>query len=241
MILRLVNALQWSLLLLSMLLASLYLSWQGLAQVDYGYSAWYDLLDIEATIESEAPRNRFRTQFELTDRAERERLFSGIVDAINHGGEGLSALVYHTPDGMGLGPLLTRAEVVHLQDVAHLVGRFRTAAWIALGLAVALSLMAVWRRMSPPSAGRLALGSVIGLGGAVLLLAAAGPVRVFYALHEMVFPPDHQWFFYYDESLMSMMMQAPNLFGPIAVLWLVCALALLATVWSALAWVLRRR
>lgn len=236
-----VSALQWALLLLSMLLASLYVTWQGLAQLDYGYSAWYELLDIEATIESEGPRNRLRPQFQLTDRAERERLFGGIVEAINHRGEGLETLVYHTPDGIPLGPLLTRAEVVHLQDVADLIERFRLAAWIALGLVVALGLWAAWRRLEPPSVGRIALGFVIALGGGALLLLAAGPVRVFYALHELIFPADHQWFFYYDESLMSMMMQAPNLFGPIALLWLLCALALLAAVWSALAWMLRRR
>jgi hypothetical protein len=43
-----------------------------------------------------------------------------------------------------------------------------------------------------------------------------GPTKIFYLAHEVVFPDKHQWFFYYEESLMSTMMKAPALFGPIA-------------------------
>ena len=40
----------------------------------------------------------------------------------------------------------------------------------------------------------------------------------FYALHEWIFPDNHQWFFYYQESLMTVLMKAPDLFGAISVL-----------------------
>lgn len=55
-----------------------------------------------------------------------------------------------------------------------------------------------------------------------ILLAVFGFETVFYQLHIWLFPADHQWFFYYEDSLMSTMMQAPVLFayigGSIAVL-----------------------
>jgi hypothetical protein len=54
-----------------------------------------------------------------------------------------------------------------------------------------------------------------------------GPVKAFYWLHTLVFPPGHEWFFYYEDSLMSTMMKAPDLFGYIALLWASLSLLLL--------------
>jgi hypothetical protein len=80
------------------------------------------------------------------------------------------------------------------------------------------------RGLRLPGAGRMFFLTT----GAVLLSAAlvlvSGPRRVFYALHEQVFPPDNQWFFFYQDSLMSTMMKAPFLFGYIAVALVVLAL-----------------
>jgi hypothetical protein len=55
-------------------------------------------------------------------------------------------------------------------------------------------------------------------------------------MHVWVFPADHQWFFYYQDSLMSTLMKAPYLFGYIAV-----ALVALATVFLALIFTLGAR
>ncbi len=57
-----------------------------------------------------------------------------------------------------------------------------------------------------------------------ILVVVIGPVKVFYALHELLFPDGHQWFFYYQESLMSTMMKAPELFGWIAMEWALLAI-----------------
>ena len=43
-----------------------------------------------------------------------------------------------------------------------------------------------------------------------------GAKAIFYQMHVLIFPPDHQWFFYYQDSLMSTMMKAPDLFAGIA-------------------------
>jgi len=45
-------------------------------------------------------------------------------------------------------------------------------------------------------------------------------------LHVLIFPADHQWFFYYQDSLMSTLMKAPDLFAGIAVQIVLLALAL---------------
>tara|TARA_Y100000588_G_scaffold356149_1_gene412087 strand:- start:498 stop:764 length:267 start_codon:yes stop_codon:yes gene_type:complete len=55
---------------------------------------------------------------------------------------------------------------------------------------------------------------------------ALGPKQVFYWFHIKVFPEGHQWFFYYQESLMSTLMKAPDLFGFIAVLIAVLTLSI---------------
>jgi hypothetical protein len=51
-------------------------------------------------------------------------------------------------------------------------------------------------------------------------------VPVFYALHDWIFPPDRPWFFYYQDSLLTTMMKAPDLFGAIAAEILAVALLL---------------
>ena len=59
----------------------------------------------------------------------------------------------------------------------------------------------------------------IGVG---LIITSAGLLTlggkaVFYQLHIWIFPANHQWFFYYQDSLMSTMMKAPDLFAYIAI------------------------
>lgn len=237
----LLRAARWFVLLLGLVLASLYLSWQALATINFGYPAWYRLLNIEQTIETYGPQNQTRPNFERTDQAERERLFAAMVTAIHRHGEGLQELVYYDATGNPIGPFLTRAEIIHLQDVADLIDLFRHAAWLGSALFVLLCSHLLWRRQALPSARHIALSSlglIVIVAGGVLL---TGPVQVFYALHELVFPAGHEWFFYYQDSLMSMMMQAPNLFGPIAVLWFVLAFVIAATLWFALDRLLKPR
>jgi hypothetical protein len=222
-------------------IAALFLSWRGLAAVDFAYPVFYDALAIDATIEREGPRNSLRPGFHRTGRGERERLFGAIVTAVRDHGRGLEDLVYHTPDGRALGALLTPAEIQHLEDVAVLVAGFEAAGWAALALAALLAIGAARARLAMPGLAPLGLGAgaLVAIGTGVVF--AIGPVTVFYWLHEQIFPPDHRWFFHYDESLMAMMMQAPKLFGAIALLWLVLAVGLLAAMWLATARALKPR
>lgn len=220
------------LLLPAAALGALWLSWRCLAAVDFLYPAFYELLDIESHIEQFGPQNRFKSGFETTTREERLRLFSAIVVAIHAGGEGLEDLEYHDPGGRVLDRLLTPPEVGHLVDVARLVSRLAPLGWLAVcWTAVHLLLIRLFG-WPMPALGRLFAASAAAIGVTVLLVLLAGPKRVFYAAHDLVFPPDHPWFFYYQDSLMTTLMKAPDLFGVIAVALLLLGLAIYAaTLW----------
>ena len=203
----------WSLVLLSGLLAAFMTSWTLHRYVDYGYSFWYDQLSIEEHIDKYGPRNRYIKGFQTLDRDEHIVLFSGIVDAVHKQGQGLGELSF--TDTLGREKrLLREPEIVHLQDVAHLVDVLS----IAGGVALLVSALGVWflqrRRIAVQwkSQGIL-FASLLGLIGLIVLIV--GPKDVFYQLHVWIFPDDHQWFFYYQDSLMSTMMKAPDLFGGI--------------------------
>lgn len=216
-----------ALLLGAALLASLYLAWRALAAADFLYPLWYDVAGIGAHIDRYAPQNRYREGFGETSRAERIALFAAIGRAVRDDGHGLEALGYTDAAGRAR-TLLRPPEIVHLQDVARLIRvleRAGLAACLLFGVTVA------WlrgrHRVLPPL-GRLLGWTALGVTAAVALVLALGPREVFYHFHVWVFPDGHQWFFYYQDSLMSTMMKAPYLFGYIAAALLALTLPLLA-------------
>jgi uncharacterized membrane protein len=58
----------------------------------------------------------------------------------------------------------------------------------------------------------------------VIVLFYWGFTSLFYYLHTVIFPADHQWFFYYKDSLMATIMKAPDIFSVIAAQLLTVAL-----------------
>lgn len=208
------------------LVSAFLLSWVLLAQVDFGYSGLYEVMDIQAHVKKFGPQNRYRRNFHRTDKQEHERLFAAINDAIHNQGKGLDELEYHTPKGSKIGTLLRKPEVVHLQDVANLVDAFFWVGGVAFIIWLSATGYLLTKRIALPnvkvqSLSILAL-SVIG----TIVVVMIGPVTVFYAFHEWLFPDNHQWFFYYQESLMTILMKAPFLFGYIAILLLLLAIVL---------------
>ena len=218
----------WSLYAVASLLTALLLSWQMLRSVDFLYPLWYELLDIDQTVAEYGPRNRNRHQFELTDHTEHQRLFAAIVTAIHHDGAGLTTLTYQRPDGRPIGTLLTDPEVVHLRDVARLVSVLLIVGWVALIGWLLLAGLLIISRRPPPTVGTVITVLVVLLIPVALIIMVFGPVTVFYRLHEWIFPAGHQWFFYYRDSLMTTLMKAPLIFGPIAAL-----LTVLTAIWMA--------
>jgi len=177
-------------------------------------------IGIDRTIAEYGPKNRYRDHFELTTTNERHRLFAAIVAAIHDGGRGLKTLSYHDARGNSVAPLLRAPEITHLRDVARLVEWF-----YRLGLGATLiwllALAQLWRlRLPPPPLGRYLAGLASAAAVLALGVIAVGPEKVFYKAHTLIFPIGHQWFFYYEESLMTMLMKAPDLFAAIAAEWL---------------------
>ncbi len=113
--------------------------------------------------------------------------------------------------------------------MANLIEKLKYAGGAISLIWVIVSLVFIYRRIPFPklfqqSISMIAVIAICGFG--VILI---GPVKVFYQLHEWVFPDNHQWFFYYQESLMTILMKAPDLFGGIAILLIVLATVLFIT------------
>ena len=217
----------WPLLLISHFLAAALLAWHLLAQGSFGFALAYPALNINEHIEHFGPQNRYKSGFGDTDKAEHLRLFGEIADSIQKDGEGLASITYTGPEGEPT-LLMRPPEVLHLQDVAHLVTFFYQTGLIAAVLLVLLSAYTLWRRPRPPRVRSVLLVLAITLAAGAILLWSLGPKTVFYRLHEWVFPPDHPWFFYYQDSLMTTLMKAPDLFGFIGAL----LLALTLVIWG---------
>jgi hypothetical protein len=217
--------LAWGLHTVLTLLVALFIAWQGLARANYLYPVWYGLLSIDRTIDYYGPLNRLRPHFETTSREERARLFTEIARGI-HGAPGaLENLEYRAADGRPLGRMLTAPELVHLGDVTRLVSALTVFGWTtALAWLISLALLRTSGRTMPPPRALLAPTGGMLIGAALLVLII-GPTRVFYAWHAWAFPAGHQWFFYYEESLMTMLMKAPDIFAPIAAVMLALAIA----------------
>lgn len=220
---------------------SIFLAWQLLSSVNFAYGLIYDWADIDATITQYGPQNRYKRGLETTSREERERIFADIVTAINDDGRGLAQIRYRGRDGRDLGEFLRPPEVLHLQDVANLLATLRWWSYGALaGLGVGLGL-AMWQRWRRPSAARTLLGVVVTALALGLGAVMYGPTELFYQWHNLVFPEGHEWFFYYQDSLMTTLMRAPVIFGYIAVLLVVCALVGFALLWWVMGWLLARQ
>ena len=212
----------------------LLMTWWLLAQVNFLYPVWYSGLAIDQHIARYAPQNRHRQHFERTDRAEHQRLFAALNTAIHTHGQGLAELRYYDPAGRPLGTLLTEPERRHLCDVAELVQRVLPLVGLAAGAWLLWSTVLLWRKRAPPPLRYFVLGSVLTMALLGVVIGVMGPVHLFYAWHEWVFPPDNPWFFYYQESLMTTLLKAPDLFMAIGALWGISAWVLTLCLWGGL-------
>ena len=214
------NKIFWTFFLLLTFVITLPASWWLLAKADFFYAPLHDTISIDSHIEKYAPKNnKNKMGFERTTKTERVALFHSIVDAIHNKGIGLQNLSYLNSKNQKV-TLLTDAEVIHLKDVANLLENLNPAVLAAVILWVLLLFYLFIRRVQIPSTKQLLLYSsfLVLLSALVLLL---GPEKVFNQLHVWIFPDNHQWFFYYEDSLMSILMKAPDLFAYIAGVWVI--------------------
>ena len=210
---------------LSGFILSLSLSWAILYVLDFNYGFWHDHGGIEEGIEKYGPKNRFKEGFGDTDYEQRIDLFHKINVAVHSGGQGLAAISYESKTSDGPQKLLRQAEIIHLVDVANLIDSLRKFAIVNAFFWLLLVVLSCWRNATQPNFRYQLFGLVSVLMIAGVILVAVGPVDVFNQIHIWVFPKDNQWFFYYQDSLMSTMMLAPVLFG-----WIGIVLAALACV-----------
>lgn len=198
------------------LLLGFFLAWKLLLGVDFLYPLWYETLDIGTTIRHYAPQNRHgRTDFARTDRQEHRRLFGQIVKAIDSQGQGLEQITYITVEGRLPKRLLRNPEILHLKDVARVVTYVDRLGYVLLALWLLATLLIAYlcRPFRLVRASAILLGTIV-VSGTVIWLT--DPKALFYRAHTWIFPEKHPWFFYYQDSLMTTLMKAPQIFGVIA-------------------------
>ncbi|TVZ39876.1 uncharacterized protein DUF1461 [Alteromonadaceae bacterium 2753L.S.0a.02] len=209
------------------------LSWLVLVPLNFGYGLWHDIGGIKEGIERYGPQNRFKPGFTETSREQRIALFEAINHSVHSGGAGLAEITYRTATSGGQQHLLRNSEIVHLQDVANLIDVLKWAA-LLISLLWLAATATFWKSRRFPNITLQFKGLFALLGPATVILFIAGPENVFNRMHELIFPAGHQWFFYYQESLMSTMMLAPVLFAWIAAAMLAISLLIFACLQYAL-------
>ena len=218
----------WPLFFTCQLITLALISWHLLAQCHFAYPLGYQLLGLDKHIAEFAPLNRFKEDFEWVAPTEHWRLFGEISDAVQSSGAGLDEISYHMKDGQ-ITTLMHEAEIIHLQDVANLIDKFYWVGSISLCIWMVLIIYAYQQQLMLPAMKKVLLGFLAGFALITIAVLAIGPTAVFYWFHEQVFPDGHQWFFYYQDSLMTTLMKAPDIFAFIALL----LLTLLITLWCA--------
>jgi len=212
-------------LTIALLISCLYMSWQILSQANFLYDQIYDHNDLENHINEFAALSRNgKESFALTDKAERVQIFNDIAQEINTGGEGLAAISF-----VGIGettsvPFLIGEERDHLQDVANLVTSLKPLGAILASALIAFYGFCWYYKVSRyqyfwrPSGIVISLLQIAAVAAlCVAITFALGPQQTFYLLHEWAFSDKAQWFFYFEDSLMTTLMPEV-VFGNIAAL-----------------------
>jgi hypothetical protein len=224
---RFVSYLIWPLIFVGQLLATSLLAWHLLAQIDFAYPAGYKLLGLDTHIAEFAPRNRHIHGFEFTRPKDHWDLFAQITHSVQNHGEGLEEIHFTLPNDTKI-PLMHNAEIIHLQDVSNLIHQFYLAGIAGFFIWIIFLAIAYRQKLRFPSLRNIVLGFCGGICMMTSIVLSLGATKVFYWLHTEVFPEGHQWFFYYEDSLMTTLMKAPDIFAFIATL----LLAVLMIIWG---------
>ena len=232
----------WCIFALILLVFSLGISWQISKTTNFLYSFWYQTLHINDVVIKNVPKNtQGKRDFPIDNIQLHETKFADIVQAIHQQGYGLAEISYVNNHAISK-RLLTNAEVLHLKDVANLLNAVEKLWWGSLillfgvlflyGLNIDKINVNSIRKMPTGKQKIMSLLSFIVL--LVVVLGIWGFTEVFYYLHTVIFPAEHQWFFYYRDSLMATLMKAPDIFSAIAAQLLAVALLIAWAVDTAL-------
>lgn len=209
---------------LSSIFVVLGISWAILIKANFFYSYWHEYGGIKETIEYFAPKNQHISGFELTTKEQRSNAFKEINYAVHFSSKNLKDITFTTKNKVPQ-LLLHEREIIHLKDVANIINIlfFLIIIYFICWCFILILIMKnAYPIPSIKTQGLIITALLIVLSLIVIII---GATDVFYWLHEVIFPQDHQWFFYYEDSLMSTLMSAPDLFGWIALEWLVLFVA----------------
>ncbi|ADD67120.1 hypothetical protein Dacet_0320 [Denitrovibrio acetiphilus DSM 12809] len=218
-------------LLITLIYFALFAGWYVCYSNYFFFPVVYELEDIHGHVLEYAPQNRRgRADFVYVSPAYHLRIFGEMLHAVEHGGEGLAQISY--PAGRGKKKFLTGAEQTHLQDVANLLTAIRSVWYLMLaGFAASVVFMS-YKKIRPYSMRTISLGTVVCGGVLYVFLSVFGFEKIFYRLHELVFPAGHKWFFYYQDSLMSTMLKAPDSFADMGLIMGAVSLGLFIVVYK---------
>lgn len=220
----------WFLFYYALLVCSFATSWLVHKQINFAYPAWYQVLQIQNHIDEYAPQNKFQKQsFQTTSPKQHISLFAQINTAIHQNGIGLESIRYRGENQYSQ-QLLTQAEIVHLKDVASLINTLSLISIAHLIMCILLVIYIKQCRVNRPKATAILATTTISALTLIGTLLIYGFEQVFYQLHQWVFPKNHQWFFYYQDSLMSTLMKAPDLFAYISMTLTLLAIIIFSSV-----------
>lgn len=215
----------WPLVFIGQLLATSLLAWHLLAQINFAYPTGYKLLDMDKHIAEFAPLNRHVHGFQFTQPKDHWDLFTQITNAVQHNGKGLADISFMLPNNTKIA-LMHQAEITHLQDVSNLINKFYLAGTLGAVIWAFFLFVAYRQKLSFPSLRNIVFGFCCGIFLITTIILSVGATKVFYWFHTKVFPEGHQWFFYYEDSLMTTLMKAPDIFAFIASLLLIALIIL---------------
>ncbi len=212
-------------LALLLLLLSFYTSWMIASKNNFFYDKLYYRLEIKKHINKYSLRNSNyeRRYFYFSDDQTRMSIFREIVFAINHKGKNLNE-IYFNDKGKKI-KFLTKPEIEHLEDVAKLVNFMKMLAIISFFLFIPLIIIMKKYKIEIFGLKKNVLSVFVFISILLTIFYLIGFKKVFYFFHEIFFK-NSQWFFYYEDSLMTTLMKAPDIFGYISLILLVLTFAI---------------
>ncbi len=207
-------------LTIAIFICAFYISWTLSSMNNFYYNQLYDRIEIGKHIKKYSIRNTNtdRRKFFFTDKNIHKQIFGEIVTAVNNNGKNLENINFKIKKQQI--KFLTKSEISHLKDVAKLVNSMKYFVFIILILTILIIVLMKNRKVKYLGMLKnyiifISFFSLIGI-----LYYFSGFKKIFNLFHEICFK-NGQWFFYYEDSLMTTLMKAPDIFFYISVILLI--------------------
>jgi hypothetical protein len=195
----------------------------------------YQIEHIDEHIEKYGAINRQgKETFAETDTYTHYRIFNEMLKSVENRGEGLAEISYNYR-GKTI-KFFTESEIIHMKYVADMIDLMKAPFTFFLILAGLISVVMIIFNIRP-----YVMTDMFWISGFLLLplslsLQTLGFEKVFFWIHEIVFPDNHQWFFYYEDSLMSTLLKAPESFSSFGIVLGIFSLLVFVLFYPALYW-----